>query len=1004
MGLLVTSRKFFYQNKNNTDFATATGDSTNFLRTSVGELCKAVYEFTLTNFISVDPTAGNSFVITNISGDNYALDILNGGDWTNFKEGFVFDVFDNDTAALKVIDGTVGAIIGNTLFFTSTTVTTGTYVDADAKTTQEWTDFNFFYRHFGNDFLSPIDGSPQQYHADLGSPQSTSLVTGDALGSGAWQNGSFKTKFVSDSDGGAIQLFTFEHIFEVLPYFESGQIADITNVNTVVPYVDGIINYDFRLEAYNIANVTSTFVNEITQVGQVTWYNSAKSNLPTSYSLTSITYTDTVTSKILTKLTTENKVHVVAVIADNGTAPFITLDPFTVKHSLLLEDFADNTTQLFDEIWLNENKRNTLDSVANSGTIITDLTGVRNSAVQITIEFDVELTAPQKLQVENGFNYLLLIYLEDSTKTNLNTNETPLILDVNNYTVNTDIDGIISETSSLFYKHVNNIGSDGTTDYDGTIEDGVVGVIGFTIAPSTKEVILNNLAFIIVAYDTVNNVWFEIQRNDIGIAQNIFITDSGTGKKLQQIELNTTRGFSLKAGNQFNFKKIVTGLFVNPSQPYTLTFGFKINWEAFEPLLKASTDFYDASLENNGLNLRTSNYSGKLNRQIRFGREYIYTVNGIKTTKVIFSPDSDINDYGESDDNWSVIIKTENDAAFDLEKKFLNREDTTIVALFTDGNTQTNIDEFDAVIIAKEKNSSDFFEISTKREVLAGGVLKPITGLTASKAIVGGDIEVRCKMDFEKLANLNYNISARIFTSPLFINAKSLLFDGVDEWVDFGNDSSLDFERTDSFSVGCMLKFDVGGVGTDFILSRMLEAEPFRGWELFKSALTGNQLSFVFRSSNTSPSEQINIRADDVFGLGSWRHIMVTYNGNNMASGFKMYIDAVSSSITVLDDTMGTNTTKTNAKFNIGRRNNIATNFMKGNIDRIGIWNRELSPSEVTDEYNGRCVGAGVTTGLISRYNIDDSTIPTIVDSVGPNTGTTFEMEAADIVADVDTC
>ena len=995
MGLVITSRKFFYENKNNSDFATDTGDFTNFLRPLAGEFCKAEIEFTLTNFIGVNPTAANSFVITNISGSDYTIEILDGGSWTTFKEGFVFDVFDNVGAALVVTTGTVDNVIGNTLFFNSATVTTGTYIDADAKTKHEWTDFNFFYRHFGNDYNSPIDGSPQQYHADLGSPQSVSLVTGNALGSGAWQNGSFKTKFVSTPDAGYTQLFTFEHIFEILPYFESGQIADITNVNTVAPYIDGVIKYDYKLEAYNIANVTSIFVNEETQLGQVTWFNSAKSNLPTSYSLTSITYTDTVTSKTLTKLTTENKVHVVVVIADDGAAPFVTLAPFTVKHSLLLEDYTANTTQLYDEIWLNENKRNTLDAVANSGTIITDLTGVRDSAIQITVEFDIELTAPQKLQVQNGFNYLLSIQLENSTKTNLDTNSTPLILDVNNYTVNTDVDGIISETSSLNYKHTNSIGVGGTTDYDGTIEDGVVSVIDFTIAPSVKQVTLNNLAFLVLAYDTVNNVWFEVQRNDIGIAQNTFITDLGTGKKLQQIELDTTRGFALKAGNQFNFKKIITGLFINPSQSYTLTFGFKINWEAFEALLGASTDFYDVTKENNGLNLNTSNYSGAFNRQIRFAREYIYTVGGIKTTKTIMSPDSDINDYDESDTNWTVVLNTENDVAFDLEEKFENLKDTTIVATFSDTTVQTDVDEFEAVIIAKEKNSSDFFEISTQRDVLPGGILKPITGTTASKSIVGDDFVVKCKMDFTKIANPNYSISARLIGVIFDFNQNSVFFDGVNEFILCGNDSSLDFDFNDAFTISAWIK-PVTLSGNRDIVSRISSSGAI-GYAL----QTAGAVPRIVLTNNGS-NQIVTVSLVSVGTI--WAHLVWTNSGNGLGSGQRIYVDGSNQTGLSSPDNLAGNTTSTTEQLSIGARQNGA-NRSNANIDEVSVWNKALSAAEVTEIYNSACPDNlavhSAAANLVSWWRMGEgATFPTIPDLGASNDGTMTNQEIEDITTD----
>lgn len=1004
MGLLITSRKFFYENKNGSDFSLNLGDFTNFLRPSVAGFCKAVYEFTLTNFVSVRVSEVTSFDIVLVSGDRHTIKILgsvSGAFWEEWKEGFVFDVFDITGSVKRVTDGTVISISGDTLTFDSSTVTVGSYDNADAKVVQEWTDFNFFYRNFGDDFNSPIDNSPQKFIVDLGSPQSTSLVTGNSIGSGAWQNGSFKLKFVSDSDDGAIQLFEFEHIFEVLPYFESNQIADITNRNTVVPYIDSIINYDIRLEAYNIANVSSVFVNEDTQQGQVTWYDSAKYSVPTSYSVTSIVYTDTVTSKILTKLTTENKVQVVVVIADNGGAPFVASDPFTIKHSLLLEDYTDSTTQLYDEIWLNENLRSTLGAGAAANTIITNLTGVRDSAVQITITFDIELTASQKLQVENGFNYILLAYLEDSTLTNLTTNETPLILDINNYTVNSDVDGFVSETSAVYNKQNVDIGSGGTTDYDGTIEDGVVATVNFTINPTVDKAILNNLAFLVLAYDTVNNVWFEIQRNDIGINQNIFVTDSGTSKKLQQIELNTTRGFDLKAGNQFNFKKITTGTFANPVQPYTFNFGFKINWEAFESLPSASTDFYDATKENNGLNLNTSNYSGAQNREIRFAREYIYTIDGVKTTKVIFSPDSDIKDYGESTTGWSVAINTENDAAFDLEEKFENRKDTTIVALFTDGNTQTDINSFEAVIIAKEKNSSDFFEISTLRAVLEGGILKPITGTKASKALVGGDFEVRCKLDFTKLANPNYSISARIYFDVIFSDLKALELDGINEWVKVtGSEASYNFiHQTGIFTLWAWVKFaDIASSGFAPVMGNNSGTTAQHGFFFAYDGFGKLRFSITKAVGGTPVLDSLSTL--DIVDDNNYHLLMASGDGTNVFFTVDNVTETGSGTMVSFS---GSNATK---PLGLGRLDGTAF-FIEGIEDDIAIANIEFSAAEKTEVWNAGCPSNLAThsksANIVSWWRMgdldDDETL--IKDRFGSDDGIPQQIVISDFVTDV---
>lgn len=494
-----------------------------------------------------------------------------------------------------------------------------------------------------------------------------------------------------------------------------------------------------------------------------------------------------------------------------------------------------------------------------------------------------------------------------------------------------------------------------------------------------------------------------MQRNDIGIAQNIFVTDSGTGKKLQQIEIDTTRGFDLKAGNQFNLNKIVTGTFANPSQPYTLTYGFRINWEDFESLVGADTVFYDNTLPNNGLNKNTSNYSGANSYEIRFAREYIYTVDGVQTTKTIFSPNSDINDYDESDTNWTATIKTEDDAAFDLEGKFLNDADTTVVATFSDTTTQTSVSGFNAVIIAKEKNSSDFFEISTKRDVLGGGILKPITGNTASKSIVAGDYVVKCNLDYTKIKNEIYSISARILKAVFSVN--SLLFDGIDERLNIPYDASLDFARTDTFTFTTWIRPVV--LASKSLFSKYINSGALKGW--WWRILPAGDLEFWLVGSGT---ELIRVATNtSVISTGSYFNIGMSYRGTGLASGVSIWIDKVehtsgNGKLTVVGDSLGSQTTTKVLNIAIGARQN-GTEHFNGYIDELVVWNIAFNQADIDEDFGGGkpidSADHSKSANRISGWRMgEDATtggglLITQPDYIGSNDSTATNMEDVDI-------
>ena len=89
---------------------------------------------------------------------------------------------------------------------------------------------------------------------------------------------------------------------------------------------------------------------------------------------------------------------------------------------------------------------------------------------------------------------------------------------------------------------------------------------------------------------------------------------------------------------------------------------------------------------------------------------------------------------------------------------------------------------------------------------------------------------------------------------------------------------------------------------------------------------------------------------------GNWK--MITYvRENNQANGMKLYINGIN----VVNGTENQDLITTPVNFSIGGGSIVIGShirYMKGLLDEIGIWKRALTPSEVTDLYNG---GSGMT-------------------------------------------
>ncbi|MDH6254369.1 hypothetical protein M2347_004096 [Chryseobacterium sp. H1D6B] len=116
--------------------------------------------------------------------------------------------------------------------------------------------------------------------------------------------------------------------------------------------------------------------------------------------------------------------------------------------------------------------------------------------------------------------------------------------------------------------------------------------------------------------------------------------------------------------------------------------------------------------------------------------------------------------------------------------------------------------------------------------------------------------------------------------------------------------------------------------------------------------------------------------------INTWHHVAVTYD--TAATTMKLYKDGqlISTNIDV-DPVDGGNMVR------LGAFNDAANSFT-GTIDEVRIWNRALSPSEITNHMN--CELSGPQAGLIAYYkfnqgigNANNASVTTLQDSSGNN-------------------
>ena len=86
--------------------------------------------------------------------------------------------------------------------------------------------------------------------------------------------------------------------------------------------------------------------------------------------------------------------------------------------------------------------------------------------------------------------------------------------------------------------------------------------------------------------------------------------------------------------------------------------------------------------------------------------------------------------------------------------------------------------------------------------------------------------------------------------------------------------------------------------------------------------------------------------------------LTITYSGSGTAAGLKVYKNGSLFTTTPFADTLGTQNINTGGAVTFEICAIFGANQWNGSMDELGIWNKELTTTEITALYNS---GAGLT-------------------------------------------
>jgi len=181
-----------------------------------------------------------------------------------------------------------------------------------------------------------------------------------------------------------------------------------------------------------------------------------------------------------------------------------------------------------------------------------------------------------------------------------------------------------------------------------------------------------------------------------------------------------------------------------------------------------------------------------------------------------------------------------------------------------------------------------------------------------------------------------------------------LNFDGVDDYIDCGNSSSLNPTKSITIEAWIYPK-DWGENGMGRIVTK------YNSYQFYVYS-DGSRLSFYFWNvSNIANQAWSNTNS---INLNEWQHVAVTYDGQYV----KFYVNGIPAGQTTLK---AGNLQFTTSNLLIGNRPVLDRTF-NGIIDEVRIWNRSLSDQEILLHYQltkvsqGQKHFANVSTTLLS--------------------------------------
>ncbi|MEK7140483.1 MAG: LamG-like jellyroll fold domain-containing protein [Patescibacteria group bacterium] len=200
---------------------------------------------------------------------------------------------------------------------------------------------------------------------------------------------------------------------------------------------------------------------------------------------------------------------------------------------------------------------------------------------------------------------------------------------------------------------------------------------------------------------------------------------------------------------------------------------------------------------------------------------------------------------------------------------------------------------------------------------------------------------LRASYDFSNNANdsSGNGLNGTLSGSPVFTaghKGNAIVFDGINDYISMGSPALLD--DVEPMSITFWINPDQG---SGYIISKRDTTGCTGFWRLGYG--TGPLNLQLLNAKGIAGS------STGTFAVGSWTHVAFTWDGGILSSGTKIYINGVEG--TAYGAAGVASRLDASCSMYVGARQGAPfTEFFKGKLDELHIYNRALTPAEVTQD------------------------------------------------------